>query len=249
MFNFQRKSAIRIGYLMRFFVFGCLVSLLGACSTPAPMKPERAASLKRVGVVTLLPDALTYEKIGITVFNNESSSVPVGDVFNLAAWSGAEKAIKRPGREVIRLQVDIPKLAKKLRSGIIHFDSAAEFIEDDLLALVKQHRLDAVIVIAQAFDADNGVRGIRMFFHAGWGAIDAAVLMPAVGIVSVDERIKRLAYGCCDSPNISVTRPNGQPWQYKLEANLDPDTHAYLTRAVQEAIETHTERNIRSMGF
>lgn len=226
-----------------------IVLLATGCSTPGPMTPERSASIKRIGVVSLLPSELSYEKIGITVFNNEYAKREVSDDFNSAARRSAEKALKKPGREVVQVTVDVPRLAKKLRSGVMFFDSSAEFIKDDLLEAVRAHRLDAVVVIAQAFDSENGIRGLRMYFRGGFNDVTAAVLMPDIGIVSVDEKIKRLAYGCCQSQHLAVQRPDGKPWHYKLEENIDPLTHAYLSEMIQRDIENTVAINIQAMGF
>jgi hypothetical protein len=231
-------------------LFLALAVLVGTgCSTTGPMTPERSASIKRIGVVSLLPSELSYEKIGITVFNNEYAKREVGNDFNSAARRSAENALKKLGREVIQVDIDVPRLAKKLRSGVMYFDSSAEFIKEDLLAAVREHRLDALVVIAQAFDSDNGVRGIRMYFRAGFNEVAAAVLMPDIGIVSVDEKIKRLAYGCCESRPLAVERPDGGRWRYKLEENIDATTHAYLSEMIQRNIADTVTVNIRAMGF
>lgn len=221
--------------------------LLTGCGAPV-MKPEQASTIKTVGIVSLLPSELSYQKIGITVFNNEYAKRPVGDAFNSAARFGAERALKLSGRNVVQLEVDVPTLAKRIRSGKLHFDSPAEYIHDELRALVEKYKLDAIVLIIESFDAENGINGIRMFFRAGFGNIETAIGMPHVATLAVDTKIKKLAYG---GRGISFTakRPDGLPWVYKLEENLDATTHDYISRLIQNGIEDTVTRDIRTMGF
>jgi hypothetical protein len=212
------------------------------------MKPEQASKIKTVGIVSLLPAELSYQKIGITVFNNEYAKRPVGDAFNSAARFGAERALKLSGRDVVQLEVDVPVLAKRIRSGMLHFDSPAEYIQDDLQRLVERHKLDAIVLIIESFDAENGINGIRMFFRAGFGNIETAIGMPDVSTLAVDTRIKRLASGG-RAFSFTAKRPDGRPWVYKLEDNLDTATHDYISRLMQSGIEDTVARNVRAMGF
>jgi hypothetical protein len=236
--------------LARIFSSLCLAaatSMLVACGTPV-MKPEQASSIKRVGVISVLPSELSYQKIGITVFNNEYAKRPVGDAFNQAARSAAESVLTQKGREVIQIEVDVPTIAKRLRSGAIIFDSSAERIEDVLLPLIKQHRLDAVLLVNEMFDSENGINGVRIFLRAGLNNIRGALAQPHVGTILVDTRVKLLA-SQGEVGSFAQDRANGHPWVYRLEDNLDPATQERVAAAMRNTIRSSVAYQVQSLGF
>ena len=67
-----------------------LAVLLSACAAPK-LSPEQAGTIKRVGVISLMPQEVKYRKIGITVFNNEFKSMPGDEVFNDTARATVER--------------------------------------------------------------------------------------------------------------------------------------------------------------
>lgn len=223
------------------------IFMLVACGTPV-MKPEQALAIKTVGVVSLLPADLAYQKIGITVFNNERATRPIGDTFNMAARAGAERALKRTGRTVIQLEVDVASLARRVRSAAIIFDSSAEKIQDELTLLVKQHKLDAVVLVYEGFDAENGINGIRMLLRAGLGDVRTVVGRPDVVTLIVDNKLTKLAIQS-NSAYFSGIRPGGQPWSYRLDENLDAATHELASSAMQKAIESGVAYDLELMGL
>ncbi len=233
--------------LVRSLLLAAVLPMLVACGTPV-MKAEQAATVRKVGIVSLLPNELSYQKIGITVFNNEYAKRPVGDAFNLAARSSAERTLKLKGREVVQLEVDVPALAKRIRSGAIIFDSSAERISDALEPLVKQHKLDAIVLIMESFDSENGINGIRLFMRAGFNDIKTAIAMPDIATLIVDANIKKLAAQGRGIP-FAIDRPDGQPWTYRLEENLDPATNIRITNAMQGAIGVVASQQINAMGL
>lgn len=212
------------------------------------MQPERAASIQRVGIVSLLPSELRYDKIGVTIFNNEHIERPVGELFNAAARGTAQRIFESSGRQVVQLAVDVPALAKKIRSAGIIFDSPVEQISDEVIALAKTHKLDAVVVIAEAYDSDNGIRGVRMFLRAGISEIWFSVASGEVMTTLVDPKAKRLS-GRGRGVTVALERPNGQPWKYALQENLDRETEERVQAQIVTNIEYGVAQHLRYMGF
>ncbi|MDB5932196.1 MAG: hypothetical protein JWR60_3903 [Polaromonas sp.] len=237
-------TAVRVTWAI---FLAALLSMLAACGTPM-MKPDQALAIKKIGIVSLLPSELSYQKIGITVFNNERATRPVDSAFNSAARASAENALKITGRNVMQLEVDVPTLAKRVRSGAIIFDSSAERIHDELGVLIKKHKLDAIVLILESFDAENGINGIRMFLRAGLKEINTANAMPDVTTLVVDANIKMLA-GQSNRVYFPVARPGGQPWAYRLEENLDVVTHQHVTNLMQKATASAVTQHLQTMGF
>ena len=218
------------------FLFITSLMLLTACASPT-MKPDQAKSVMTVGVVPLLPEDLSYQKIGITVF------------FNIAARQGAEKALKQSGRTVVQLEVDTHLLAKRVKSSVINFDSPAENIKNELLPLVDKYKLDAVVLILESIDLEHGINGIRMFLRAGIGSIDSAVVMPDVETLVVNKDIKMIGYRGGRSLHFAVKRADDAPWNYRLEENLSSATHLKISDMVQSAINESVADDITTIGF
>lgn len=227
-----------------------VLALLAACSAPV-LKPEQAASLKRIGVVSLLPSELPYEKIGVTVFNNEFASRPVGDSLNVAAREAAERRLVAQGKTVVQLPVDVPALAQRVRSGAIIFDSPAERIGKELSAMAAQHKLDAVLLVAQSFDADTGprgVRGVRVYLNAGLREIRSADVRAHIMSILVDPQAKAL--GAQGRGGVGpATRAKGAPWAYVLEENLDEATHRQNLDMMLRLVEGSVSAQMIGMGM
>jgi hypothetical protein len=225
--------------------------MLSACAAPV-LKKEQADSLKAIGVVSLLPDQMAYQKIGITVFNNEFVNKPIGDLLNLSAQTSASAEItKFSGKTAKVLSVDTKALARRYRSGSIVMSYDVERIKGDLVDLAKQNNLDAIVVIAERFDSENGVGGVRAFFLAGLGDIRSASIQTGMTISVVDA--KGVIVGLTNSggryaASRSITRTGGA-WAYKLEDNLDQATQDYVLKNMQSAIAAEVASGLLRVGF
>jgi hypothetical protein len=114
--------------------------------------------------------------------------------------------------------------------------------------MVKQQNLDAIVLIFESFDAENGINGVRLFLRAGLGDIRTAVAMPDVATLVVDTSIKKLAAQGRGIPFL-MDRPGGQPWSYRLEENLDAATHTRVSSRMQSAIDAVVTQHLNTMGF
>ena len=151
----------------RLFVL-LLAVMLTACAAPK-LTQQQAASIKSVGIVSLLPQELKYRKIGITVFNNEFKSLPVaGDAFNVHARLSAEQYLRQSGKyQVKQIQVsDVNAMAARLNARTLVMSHNVERIDKELADLAKANNVDAVVVIAENFDAERGIFGVTMAMRA-----------------------------------------------------------------------------------
>jgi hypothetical protein len=225
--------------------------MLSACAAPV-LKKEQADGLKAIGVISLLPDQMAHQKIGITVFNNEFVNKPIGDLLNLSAQTSASAEItKFSGKTARVLSVDTKALARRYRSGGFVMSYDVERIKGDLVDLAKQNNLDAIVVIAERFDSENGVGGVRAFFLAGFSDIRAASIQTGMTISVVDA--KGAIVGLTNSggryaASRSITRPGGA-WAYRLEDNLDQATQDYVVRSMQSAIAAEVASGMLRVGF
>lgn len=233
--------------IFRTVLLSLIAFVLAGCGAPVKKAPP-PPPVKRVGIISLLPSDLSYQKFGITKFNNETAKRPVGDVFNVAARAGALSAIRLSSRAVIQLDVDVPKLARSVQDYPGNLDVKVEQIEEDLLALVEQHKLDAVVLILESFEKGKPVNGIRVVVRAGMGYVDKAEAQPHISMVALDRKGKRLSI-VEERSSFLVNRPGDAPWVYALNENLLTATHDHLTKLVQNAIESAVEQGVMSLSF
>jgi len=222
-------------------------SLLCACTAPV-LQQEQAGGLKRIGVVSLLPGELAYDKIGITVFNNEFATRPVGDGFNVAARDAAGRFLLARHKTVVQLPVDVAPLAQRMRSAVIVWDSSAEAIRPELVELARRHRLDAIVLIAENHDGDQGRRGVRAFLRAGMGDIRAAEARADIKVLVLDPNARLIAWQA-DRGVSALTRADGAPWAYQLESNLDEPTHVEAATTMLRLIRNTVASQLSTMGF
>lgn len=235
---------------MRFYrtVFmSFLVLALAGCSAPAK-KVAASPKVNRVGIVSLLPSALSYQKFGVTKFNNEVASRPVGDVFNVAARAGAQSALRVSGRAVIQVDVDVPKMTRSVQNYPGSLEVKVEQLEEELQAVVEEHKLDAIVLVLETIEKDKPIKGIRVVVRAGMGYITKTEAMPHIAMLALDKKGKRLSMVDVTSA-YPAPRASDAPWVYTLAENLDAATHEQLTKFLQTTIESEVEQGVMSLSF
>jgi hypothetical protein len=224
-----------------------LLALQLAGCKHAPKVPPRDP-IKIVGVVSLLPTELSYQKVGITVFNNEKTTRPVGEALNIAARAGAESAIKIGDRTVVQVSVDAPALARSMQNFPGTLDNKFDQISDDLQAMIAKDKLDAVVVVVETYDRDKGVNGVRVLVRAGMGYITKVEVMPHIAVIAVDKNLKRLGLQQV-TESYAITRPEDQKWTYTLAENLDTATQEKVNKIMKNALESGVELAVGSISF
>jgi hypothetical protein len=211
--------------------------LLTACAAPK-LTQEQASNIKKIGIVSLLPQEVKYRKIGITVFNNEFKSMPAGDVFNVAARASAERYLRKSGKyEVKQIAVDVAPMAQRLNGREMVMSRAIERIDEEIAKLAKANGVDAVIVVGEYFHAERRVYGLAMSMRAGMGDVRSVEIGAGLQVagVTADKSIF-LGWSSWGNNAAIIPRPDGKPWAYKLEDNLDEGTHAEVVKSLQAAI-------------
>ncbi len=234
---------MRLIYTVLLSVIAAQLAGCAAHHKPAPRPP-----IKIVGVVSLLPDELSYQKYGVTVFNNETVTRPVGDAFNAAARAGAESAIKIGDRTVVQESVDAPKMARDMNNFPGTLDNKFDQISDDLQTMIAKDKLDAVVVVVETFDRPNGVNGVRVVVRAGMGTINKVEVMPHIAVFAVDKNLKRLGFQEVRA-SYPIDRPEGQQWTYTLADNLDSATLEKVNKLMEVALQSAVDQAVGSVSF
>lgn len=227
-----------------------LVAIALSGCTAAKLQPEQISSIRNIGVLSLLPTELHYTKIGVTVFNNEHKSIPVGDVLNDAARFSAQRWLQRvPGRKVSLLRDETDALRSRYYGRSMVMSDSTERIQNELIQMTKANGLDAIIVIGEVFDRDQGRAGVRVFLRAGLGDIRAALIQPDVVLQVVDKSGTTIARDYVQPDGSPAVRSGDRAWEYRLDANLDEATQAKLLTDMAHAISESVGMKIGRLGF
>lgn len=244
-FPIVRQRWMRMGMVL------ATVWMVAGCGTVKVLEPAQAAAITNVGVIALLPTGLVYQKTGITVFNNERVEKPVQTAFNDAAGAGAVAALREIKRINARLlDVNIPEVKALFKPGAIVFSWPPEQAKQFLVQLAKQQGLDAIVTVHEVFDPDNGFAGVRYFMRGGFDSIARHGIRADTEVSLYDARGEILVSRSMGLGALyTVDRPDGKPWVYKLEDNLDAATHAHVLSSMKKVIETKTFSQVQALGF
>lgn len=239
-----RQRWMRIGLLL------ALVSMAAGCMSVKPLDPAQAAAIKNIGVISLLPTSVVYQKIGITVFNNERVEKPVAMALNDAARAGAESAFKRINRNVKQLDVNVPEARALFKPGPIVFSWPPEKAKAFLVNLAKDNNLDAICVVHEVFDAENGLAGVRYFLRGAFDGIGRHGIQADTDTQLYDAKGNILKSSSSGMNGLySVDRPDGKYWTSKLEDSLDAATQEKVLASMRKIIETKTSGQVMVMGL
>jgi hypothetical protein len=234
--------------ILRLLTSLTLLILVTGCATPTVLTPDAQKGLSRVGVLTLLPNEMVYKKIGTTVFNNEVEKESVGVLFNQAAFNEVASRVSTGDRVVIKLDADTNALARQIRSGAIVWNSPAERIEGEIRRLVSAHSLDAVILVIENYDSDNGIAGIDFFMRTAFGLNDQPVVRAGIATILVDKNAKSIAQRYRGLSMI-VRNQNQAQWSYSLRTDLDPKTKQHIQERASDAITQTVRMQLSAMGL
>lgn len=234
----------------KYILIFLISSLAAGCATNTALKPEQTSRIQKVGIISLLPDTLVYQKIGITVFNNERVEKPVGTAFNDAGRAGAESVLRGLKREVKQLDVNVSEVRNLFKPGPIVFSWPPEKAKALLAQLAKQHDLDTIAVVSEIFDADNGYAGVRYFLRGGFNSIDRHGMHVDTGVTLYDAQGEVLISRSSGlGEQYPVLKPDGKLWTYKIEDNLDAATQAQVLSSMKSAISAKTVKQVQAMGL
>ncbi|MSQ52223.1 MAG: hypothetical protein EXR28_10060 [Betaproteobacteria bacterium] len=207
-------------------------------------------SIRRVGVVSLMPESLVYEKDGFTVINDERASRPVGDALNAAMMAGALEALRRNGaRQVVPIALNVKPLYEKYHSGSFVLAAEAERVQEEMAALAGKNKLDALLIIAEDIGIIRDKRGIQMVFRAGIESIRTAELRSDLTLTLLDANGNLLVRQPWPAVSIPVEKPDGSAWAYQLEKNIDAPTQARLLSILTPVFASTLLQRLKLVGL
>lgn len=225
------------------------VLLLTGCGT-RPLSQEQSAAIRSTGVVWLVPEVGSFEKLGFTVFGNERGSFRLGEPLapDVLQVVRQRLATSRPAWRVESLQYDAAALSAKMRSGGMVMSSHLERIESDLAALAARHQVDSLLVFSPV-RWDNapyfGSEGIGVWRRALPG-LDDPILHANFSVAVVDTRGRIVASGSSvDHANpIRITEPG-----YARQVPTEPGELGRLQRDLRSLALRNVAGRLQEVGL
>ena len=142
-----------------------VVVFLSGCSQ-APISSEAASSIRRVAIVTLIPEEITISRIGFTVFNNKYVNLNLDGALEKTVDLVTRKRLSTTRKDwtVVPISYDRQTLIARVQRRTLVMSLSVERVRSELVELAQRNNLDALIVLTSAsYDrpAGNGL-GIWM---------------------------------------------------------------------------------------
>jgi hypothetical protein len=239
------RRLLSIGFLLG------VASFIVGCASPKVLEPAQIATIRNVGVIALLPSNLVYQKVGVTVFNNERVEKPLAAALNDAASVGAATGFQRGGKiHVTPLDVDVAEVRELFRPGAIVFSWPPEKAKAFLIETARRHGLDAIATVHEVFDPENGYAGVQFFMRGGLNSVGRHGIRVDTEVALYGPDGELLTSRSTGLGGLyQVERPGGKPWVYKLEENLDDATQNAVRSAMEQVIKSKTALQIGAMGL
>jgi hypothetical protein len=142
---------MRHGY---FSILGMVMTLLlftGCASAPQHLTEQNAGSIKNIAVVSLVPEQVNFDKIGIISLSNKYTEFDLaGKVTENILYVSRERIAKiHPGWTIKDVEYDRAALLDQVKAGYGFGSSATR---NAFTELARNNDLDAVVVVRAAAD-------------------------------------------------------------------------------------------------
>jgi hypothetical protein len=239
--------------LSRFITFigmaaACAGFVLAGCA--APRTAESDAAIHKVVIVTALDESGVVNRIGLTVFNNDTTTLPQGGAISRTAVDTITRRLHqaRPAWEIVPAGVDLVALGVKDNAPNT-LNSSSDALQADVASIVRNTGADAVFVVYDAFPTNSYAPG------AGVGAalrklpgIDAHVIARAHVYLSMQDRTGHQISGWsgAESPLIKAADLGMTD---ELASAHTAEASAKLSEAMRMELQRDLEAALQRMGY
>lgn len=224
--------------MKKFLIIVLAIFITGCASTR--ITPEDEKRIRNVAVITLVPDKANFEKIGLTVFNNERSEFDMGDQITSTIFSTAKKRITaaRPKWTIKDISYDRPLLIERINKRSIVMSYAEERIEKELAELSRNNDLDAIFVVtAQQYDSIPG-NGVGVWLRTmSLSSIGRAYVHSNIDVKVVGSNGTVIARGFGLPENPKVINPAAYDIKYEMNDNMNPNVLNRLRPEILEQLQ------------
>lgn len=210
---------------MKKLTYLLLALLLPGCAATR-LSDEAEKQIKSVAIVSLVPEMAHFEKIGLTVFNNERGEIDMGDQISSTIKFVATKrlAVARPAWNVKTVNYDRAALIKRLNASGMVMAYNEERIEKELADLARSNHLDALVVVSAYKPENSHGDGVGVLLRTtSLSSIGNAYVHSNVSLKIIGPSGNIVAVSSGQSPAVKRIDPSAYGIKYKLSDNFNPE--------------------------
>lgn len=225
----------------RLLVLLLALSITGCASTR--ITPDDESRIRNVAIITLVPEKVHFDKIGLTVFNNEMAEIEMDGLVTSTILSTAKQRIAtaRPQWTIKDIAYDRPLLIERINKPGMVMAYHEERIEKELAELASTNQLDALLVInAQKYETIPG-NGVGVWLRTmSLSSIRTALIHSNVDLKVVGPKGTVIARGFGHPEDPKAIDPAAFGISYEMKDNMRPEL---LDRLRPEIVE-HLRKSV-----
>lgn len=240
----SRRLMLAAGFAIVLMLTGCAATRLD---------PSAGKQIRNVAVVSLVSENISFNKTGLTVFNNETGKIDMGGSISATLEKVVAKHLTstQPSWQIKALAYDREKLLNELVAKTKFTDSGSASTARAVTELAQHGGADALIVFVEG-QTDYAPKGVGVRLGAlSLSSIKFARITTTLFLVMVDKQGRVIAESNLD-PGFrmdDIANPAAYGFKYKLEENYQPELMDRLKRDVLESVLKAGDRMLDQVGL
>jgi hypothetical protein len=223
-----------------------LAALLSGCAS-APRNMESDKGVKKVAVVSMIEENAPVVHVGLTVFNNDHTTVDQHGELNRIATDVIEQRLRaaRPEWTVVPVQSN-EALAKKSASGIPLFSFTGN-VKEDLQRIARDADADLVFAVIDVTRENSFGRGVGVWTRAlSKDSVGRALVHAHVLLVLVDRNGAEITNRGGSDANVLASELG---LNYDLSSLKDPQVQERVSASMRKQLGVALTEAATNMGY
>ncbi|MFC7286593.1 hypothetical protein ACFQPC_00960 [Herminiimonas glaciei] len=232
----------------------CLIAIFVSGCAAKKLSETDEQRIRNVGVVSIIPEDATFQKIGLTVFNNEKTVIDMNGQLTATITStvNSRLAQSRPQWKVKDIGFEQSALLEKYKTSDGKIPSDPGKIKKDLAQLAKNNGLDAIIVFfPMSYEHAIPGKGVGVILRTmSLSSIGRGYAHAAIGMTFVDQQGETMVYEHIGAEKFSkAIDVDGYGMKYSLEANMTPEMTDRLKADMKNLLQQNITTTLISIGM
>lgn len=236
--------------MIRLLALLLALSITGCASTR--ITPEDEKRIHNVAIITLVPEKAHFDKIGLTVFNNEKAEIEMDGRITSTILATAKKRLSaaRPQWTVKDIAYDRPLLIERINKPGMVMAYHEERIEKELAELASANQLDALLVInSQRYETVPG-DGVGVWLRTmSMSSIRTALIHSNVDLKVVGPKGTVIARGFGRPEDPKPVDPAALGISYEMKDNMRPELLDRLRSEIVEHLRKSVNKRFDQLEF
>jgi hypothetical protein len=244
-------------------ILAIFLMLSGCASTPQHLTEESKNEIKSVAIVSLVPESVNFDKIGIISFSSKYTEFDMGSKVTNSILTVSQERIAKsyPGWSVKSIEYDRTATLAKVNS-VNGF--RAERVRETFADLARKNNLDAIFVVRASADREDNVQqefkvkdnylreGLNVLLKNNNFSGDSMLVIRAnLNVVIIGKNGEVMAVGAVPAKldNVETLKPDDYDVSDDMKHNHRPEVLDKLGRGVIVDLTRRLNLCFDSLGF